>query len=56
MTKTNPLTLGGEGDHVADLHLFPGDHDTINKQLNELSFLLGGGLVPALAQESLLFS
>jgi hypothetical protein len=45
MTKTNLLTPGREGDHIADLHLFSRDHDTVNKQLNELSFLLKGRLV-----------
>jgi hypothetical protein len=30
MTKTNRLTLGREGDHVADLHLFSRDHDAVD--------------------------
>ena len=42
MTKTNLLTALGGGDHVADLHLISRDNDTINQQLNHLSFLLKG--------------
>ncbi len=39
MTKTNLFTALGGGDHVADLHLFVTDDDTVNQQFNELSFL-----------------
>jgi hypothetical protein len=31
MTKTQMLTPGGGGDHIADLHLFLGDDDAVNE-------------------------
>lgn len=48
MTKTEKLTARSSGDHIADLHLLVGDHDTINQPLNQLSFLLEGGLSQSL--------
>jgi len=44
MTKTHVLRTGGDGDHIADLHLLASDDNTIHKQLNQLPFLLKGSL------------
>jgi hypothetical protein len=48
MTKTQVLAGRGGGDHVTDLHLLAGDDNAINQQLNQLAFLLKGGLSQAL--------
>src|SRR5712691_7731408 len=42
MTKAKVLARGGGGDHVTDLHLFAGDHDAVNQQLDQEPFLLKG--------------
>jgi len=47
LTKKNPLAGGGSGDHIADLHLLIGDHDAVNEQFNQLSFLLKSRLSQA---------
>jgi hypothetical protein len=44
MTKTHVLRTGGDGDHIADLHLLPSDDNAIHEQLNQLPFLFKGGL------------
>src|SRR6266487_156231 len=48
LTKTKVLAGRGSGDHIADLHLLIGDHNAVNQQLNQLPFLLKGGLSQAL--------
>ncbi len=47
LTKTKVFAGGGGGDHVTDLHLLAGDHDAVNQQLNQLSFLFKGGFSQA---------
>ena len=44
MTKARVLTGGGGRDHVTDLYLLVGHHDAVNEQLDQLPFLLEGGL------------
>jgi hypothetical protein len=44
MTKTKVLRTWGGRDHITDLYLLAGDDDTIHEQLNQLSFLVKGGL------------
>jgi hypothetical protein len=48
MTKTQMLTGRGGGDHIADLHLLVGHDDAINQQLDQVPFLLKGGLSKSL--------
>ena len=52
MTKLKLLTGGRGGDHIADLHLLVGHDNTINQQLNQVSFLLKGGLCKSLRTRS----
>jgi SRSO17 transposase len=42
MTKTEMLAARSSGDHIADLHLLVGHDNTINQQLDQMSFLLKG--------------
>lgn len=44
----NSFPFGGGWDHVTDLNLLSGDHNTINYQLDELAFLLKGSLSKSL--------
>ena len=44
MTKARVLTGGGGRDHVTDLYLLVSHHDAVNEQLDQLPFLLEGGL------------
>jgi hypothetical protein len=48
MTKTKLLTGRGGGDHRADLHFLVGHNDAINQQLDQVPFLLKGGLSKSL--------
>jgi len=48
MTKTHGFPFGRGWDHITDLHLFSGNHNTVNEQLDELPFLFKGGLVESL--------
>jgi hypothetical protein len=48
LTKTQVLAGGRGGDHIADLHLLVGNHNAVNQQLNQVPFLLKGGLSQAL--------
>ncbi len=48
MTKTDVLTPGGGGDHIADLHLLCRHDDPIDEQFDELAFLLKGSLSQSL--------
>ncbi len=44
MTKTHLLGALGGRDHVTDLYLLVGHHDAVNEQLDQLPFLLKGGI------------
>jgi hypothetical protein len=48
MTKPKLLTGWGGGDYIANLHLLVRNNDTINQQLDQLSFLLKSGLCQSL--------
>jgi hypothetical protein len=43
LTKTGPLSLGGEGNDVADLYFLIGYDDPVDQQFHQLPLLLKGG-------------
>jgi len=48
MTKTNGFPFGRGWDHITDLNLLSSDHNTINEQFDQLTFLFKGGLTESL--------
>jgi hypothetical protein len=45
MTKTQMLTAGRGGDHIADLHLLSGHDDSIDEQFDQQASLFKSGLL-----------